>query len=463
MLFRDWRQARLSWADAGNYHGSTRGLSTDSWSFVAFAEDQGRSPGHEEIREYFDGRLKLLSTLARRVVDAPAGLDYPYWVRTDMSVDDVVAVYDEPSRSFDHWLDQMAQRSACGLDSRQHPWRIHVFPGVPAPVGTPGAMTVVVVQASHAMLVGASLRTLFDTLFAPDARPLVIEGLPPPAIRPHPVAAAAYGLVRASARSIPAAIGLVATRRALRSMAQSPGALPGIAGQGRNPIPDRHIRVIHPDLGRARGRPRTVTVLGLTAVSFALERYYHERDEPYPALTSKAAVPVALGEDAGALGVNRLARALVDLHLGVPDMEERMTAIEQALAGERARASSPTAIGGLVRNGREAYPWHRRELDMVDDVLRAGTVPSVKTVVSSVNCGADVQWSLPWGSFRFTAGVPSLAPGTEFLHTFIRAGDAFAVTVMGRLHAGESDGAARVDRYVELLRECWDGANTIVG
>ncbi len=227
-------------------------------------------------------------------------------------------------------------------------------------------------------------------------------------------------------------------------------------GPGTTPVIDRHVRIIRPDLDAVTGtRTRTVTVLGLTAVSLALERYHAERNEPGPAAAARAAVPVALGRDAAALGVNRIAGALIDLHFDIPDAEERMAAIAEDLAHERTRAASPAVVAGLVRNGREASPFHRRALRILDDALAEGAVPRVGTVVSSVNCGADVSWSLPWGEFRFTAGIQALARGAEFLHTFVRAGDAFAVTVMGRLHAGEPDGASRVDRYVELLRECF--------
>lgn len=455
MLFRDWWRARLSWVDAGNYYGSTADRSTDWWSFAVFAEEPGRPPGRTEIFEYFRTRLPLLGALSRRIVDAPGKLDHPYWVRTAISVEDLVSVHEWRWRDFDEWLDRAAEFGAHGVDARRCPWRIHVFPGVPAPdrpgSGTgSGTTTVIAIQASHAMLVGASVPPLFDVLFGSRARPLRVDGLPPCARRPHPVEAAVHGVIRSAVRVIPATVGLTVARVSLRKRRRAAGVATTATPPGE-PGVDRCIRIIYPDLGAGGAENRTVTARGLTAVSFALERYYDEYPERRPERPASAAVPVALGAGAESLGVNRVAGALVDLNFGIPGVGERLTAIAETLNRERARVSSPESLGTLARNRREAYPFQRRTMRLLDESLASGVIPGVGSVVSSVNCGDHAEWSVPWGELRFVAGVQALAPGAEFVHTFVRVGDVFAVTVMGRRRAGEPGGAEHVERYVELL------------
>jgi diacylglycerol O-acyltransferase / wax synthase len=51
--------------------------------------------------------------------------------------------------------------------------------------------------------------------------------------------------------------------------------------------------------------------------------------------------------------------------------------------------------------------------------------------------------------------VQALVPHVDFMHTFVRAGNAFAVTVMGPRHAASESGR-HLDRYTELLGEGFD-------
>ncbi|MBS9372666.1 hypothetical protein GON09_001638 [Rhodococcus sp. B50] len=419
-----------------------------------FAEDRGRTPDRESVLSFFDSRMHLVSALARRIADAPGSLDYPYWVKTDLTVDEVVTVHETRSSTFEDWLESVARLSADGVDAGRCPWQVHVFPGVPDPDEAGATVTVAAIQASHAMLVGSSARGLLEALFGEADRPLEVDGLAPPADTTHPVAATLHGILRLVIWPVLALVGLVRANLEARRHPQDP--LPGMLGSDSAPdgsVPQtsrRVIRILRPDLSALAGRSWTVTALGLTAVSLAMERYYRERGQALP--SEYAAVPVALGESAAGLGVNRVAGGLVPLHVEIPEPAQRAATIADSLARERARVDSSGSIDAMHRTGATPYPVYRRVARALAHALASGTVPGVATALSSVNCGADVRWTVPWGHLKFIAGVQALVPRVDFMHTFARAGDAFAVTVMAPAR-DDAHPDRDIDRYVELLDE----------
>lgn len=458
MQFREWKSARLSWVDAGNYFQSIPGRPTDWWSFAVFAEDRGRTPDRDTVLAHFRSRMHLVSALGRRIADAPGSVDYPYWVKAELPLEEVVTYHEPGSATFDDWLESVATLSAEGVDARRCPWHMHVFAGVPDPEDPGRTVTVAAIQASHAMLVGASARGLFDALFGDGGRPMEVDGLAPAAEKTHPVAATVYGLARLVIWPVLAVIALLQARRAARGDAPLPEAGPATsqvppADAGTETAAGRSIRILRPDLSGLTGRSWTVTTLGLTAVSLAMERYYRERGEPLP--SEYAAVPVALGEGAAGLGVNRVAGGRVQLHVGIPDPARRAAAIADSLAGERKRFDSPEVLDAMQRTGTAPYPVYRRMMRALATALASGSIPGVATALSSINCGPDVRWSVPWGQLKFVAGVQALVPHVDFMHTFVRAGNAFAVTVMGPRHAASESGR-HLDRYTELLGEGFD-------
>lgn len=455
MAFREWKSARLSWVDAGNYFQSIPGRPTDWWSFVVFTEHGGRSPDRETVLTYFRSRMHLVGALARRIADVPGALDYPYWVEADFALEDVVTFHEARAATFEDWLESVARLSAEGVDATRCPWHVHVFAGMPAPDEDGATVTVVAIQASHAMLVGASARGLLEALFGDRGRPLEVDGLASPAETTHPVAAALNGITRLAFWAVLALTSRVRTTVAARRHPPDPvpGTVdPGLATDGLPgpPATGRVIRILRPDLPVPTRRSWTVTALGLTAVSLAMERYYRERGESLP--SEYAAVPVALGESAAGLGVNRVAGGLVPLHVEIPEPAQRAATIADSLARERARVDSSGSIDAMQRTGATPYLVYRRVARALAAALVAGTVPGVATVLSSVDCGPNVRWSVPWGQLKFVAGVQALVPRVDFVHTFVRAGKAFAVTVMA---PARDDARSRrgIDRYVELLDE----------
>lgn len=451
--FREWKEARLSWVDAGNYFQSIPGRPTDWWSFVVFAEDDGHTPDRETALAYFRSRIHLVGALGRRIADAPGALDYPYWVKADLPLEEVVTFRGPESTTFDEWLEFVANLSLVGVDARRCPWHVHVFAGVPDPDDPERTVTVAAIQASHAMLVGASARELLEALFGESRRSLEVDGLARAAAGTHPLASAAYGTVRLLIWPVLAVVGLLQARReAPESGPVTPEATSPAAPSAGTAV-GRSIRILRPDLSALTGRSWTVTALGLTAVSLAMERYYRERGQPLP--SQYAAVPVALGESAAGLGVNRVAGGLVHLHVEIPDTAQRAAAIAESLARERIRIGSPRSLHTMQRIGATPYPVYRRMLRALTVALTSGAVPGVATAISSVNCGADVRWSVPWGQLKFVAGMQALVPRIDFVHTFVRAGNAFAVTVMGPRYAA-ADSGRHLDRYAELLREGFD-------
>lgn len=457
MSIRQWRHARLTWADAANYHESKSDRPTDWSAFVVFDERDGAIRGPEDASAHLRSRAHLLTVLDRRIVEAPGRLDYPYWVRAQLPPEERIEYHEWAGGSFTACIDAIADLCADPLDVRRRAWCLHVFVAVSDPDDPGATVTVVVLQVSHAVMAGSALPAFLGALFGADGQPLRVPGLPPAAARPRHVAAAVSGVARFARwylRLGYLTLGAVLVRRAASARSAdaptvpSPAARPAAVLAGA-PGPDRVIRIVRPDLGSLVGRTYTVTAMGLAAVSLAMQRYFGERGRPV--VSAHVAVPVAVGAAGAALGVNRLTAAIVPLCTEVADPRDRVAAVADALAGERRVATSPEVLHRLAGAGAVPYPLYRRAADRRDRAAAAGGFAApAETAVTSVDCGADTGWTYHGGTFRFVAGIQSLRPGMGLVHSFSRAGEAFAVTVMSSPLLMPD-----LDRYATLLEEAF--------
>ncbi|MEV5835823.1 WS/DGAT domain-containing protein [Nocardia sp. NPDC052112] len=223
-----------------------------------------------------------------------------------------------------------------------------------------------------------------------------------------------------------------------------PGFTPSLVNRSDSTArPAHQVRMIVCHAERMRIPGHTVTVVALTAVSIALDRYLAARGARVDRLGAQ--VPMALSDNRIAARNNY--RSLgVELFVDEPDPLVRANKIAAALAARRIRARHPlltaqdrvTAVTPalLLRRDIERYP-----LDTVPDSI-AG-----HTVVSSVHRGpADLAFG--GAPVRFTGGFPAIGSVMHLTHGVHGLGDTVTVSV----HA---DAAALpdIDTYTDLLRD----------
>ncbi|MBF6413298.1 WS/DGAT domain-containing protein [Nocardia cyriacigeorgica] len=269
--------------------------------------------------------------------------------------------------------------------------------------------------------------------------------------------------------------GGISAFRAKRELAELTvaGMLPEAGGgfapsvlNGPGEVGGHRVRMIVCPADRLRAPGFSVTVLSLTAVSIALERYLERR----AALPDRlgAQVPMALPAPYPAQGrdVNLVRRAVtavggfarprnnyrslgVDLYADEPDPRCRAERIAADLAARRTRAVHPllsvqdrvtaSLPAPILRRDVDRYP-----IDMIPDAL-AG-----HTVVSSVYRGpADLTFG--GAPVLFTAGFPALGAVMHLTHGVHGLGDTVTISV----HA-DPETIPDLDSYADLLRAAVD-------
>ncbi|MBF6087653.1 WS/DGAT domain-containing protein [Nocardia cyriacigeorgica] len=274
--------------------------------------------------------------------------------------------------------------------------------------------------------------------------------------------------------------GGVSAFRAQRELAEltDSGMLPEAGGgfapsvlNGPGEAAGHRVRMIVCPADRLRAPGFSVTVLALTAVSIALERYLERR----AALPDRlgAQVPMALPAPYPAQGrdVSLVRRAVtavggfarprnnyrslgVDLYADEPDPRRRAERIAADLAARRTRAVHPllsvqdrvtaSLPAPILRRDVDRYP-----IDMIPDAL-AG-----HTVVSSVYRGpADLTFGD--APVLFTAGFPALGSVMHLTHGVHGLGDTVTISV----HA-DPETIPDLDRYAGLLCSALDEVSVV--
>ncbi|MEV4241524.1 WS/DGAT domain-containing protein [Nocardia sp. NPDC050408] len=414
--------------------------------------DSGRSGA--QLREFVERRSADIADLSVRLRALPADLDYPTWIRCEFRAEQFV----------EHFLPEPDWPSVCavlgkllgtGVDAAVRPWRLHVFRGVIGAPGAAGPAMVVVLQMSHALADGRRGAEIARALFSEDG------GVGAPSSRGRRLDAAVYpinvhsvlGLLRMPIQFARTAIRGYQAFRAQQELAEltTAGRLPGPGPEftpslvNRGGSPDRHahqVRMIVCDAERLRISGQTVTVVALTAVSIALDRYLTARGERVDRLGAQ--VPMALSDNR--ITARNNYRSLgVDLFIDEPDLLARADKIATALTDRRTRAQHPlltaqdrvTAVtpAALLRRDIERYP-----LDTVPDSI-AG-----HTVVSSVHRGpADLTFG--GAPVRFTGGFPAIGSVMHLTHGVHGLGDTVTVSI----HA-DTAALPDIDIYADLLR-----------
>lgn len=423
----------------------SRRTPNDQFLLFCFAESTWEN---NRLRDALVQRCAAIPELRVRLCPDPTGLSYPVWGPAEPEPDQFVTHrLDRP-----HWSDLLAavgRLLGAGVDAVRHPWRLHVFRGIRESPAPDPVVTVVVLQISHALVDGRGASRIARALFTDDPGAATAPG-------PRPVSPARMA-VRAGrgALALPSDIartlrrGLAAGRARtelaeLTAAGQVPPAAPGYPPGALNvpgAITGHSVRMLVCRAVDFRMPGRSVTVVGLTAVSLALQRYLRERGAQAAALGAQ--VPMAIPPRPG---VRNNYRSLgVDLAIGADDPVRRAAAIAADLAARRERAVHPllaaqdavTAVLPplLLRRDVRNYP-----LDLVPERITG------HTVVSSVDRGpADLRFGA--APVRFTGGFPALGTVMHLTHGIHGMGD----TVTLSLHADPAV-VPDLDDYAEHLR-----------
>ncbi|MBF6438068.1 WS/DGAT domain-containing protein [Nocardia cyriacigeorgica] len=283
--------------------------------------------------------------------------------------------------------------------------------------------------------------------------------------------AAVAGIPVRMARTVVGGIGAFRAQRELAE-ATAAGELPEAGGgfaasvlNGPGEVGGHAVRMIVCPVAWLRAPGFSVTVLALTAVSIALERYLDQRGEPVDRLGAQ--VPMALpapdqvvSRDAGrlrsaaALVRDRVAGAAprnnyrslgVELFSGESDPRRRAELIAADLAARRTRASHPLLAAQDRVTAALPAPILRRDVDRYPIDIVPESIAG-HTVVSSVHRGpADLTFGA--APVLFTAGFPALGSVMHLTHGVHGLGD----TVTISLHA-DPETMPDLDLYTDVLR-----------
>ncbi|MET8795326.1 wax ester/triacylglycerol synthase domain-containing protein [Nocardia sp. NPDC004568] len=430
--------------DATMYWLSRR-TRNDQFLLYCFAESTWENA---RLREAVGRRCAAIPELAVRLRPDPTGLSYPVWIPAEP----------DPAQFVTHRLDRpdwsellaaLGRLLGTGVDAGEHPWRLHVFRGIRDSPAPDPVVTVVVLQVSHALVDGRGASRIARALFTgspgpgttPGPRPLPRSGIAGRAGRAG--LALPLDIARTLRRGL--AAGRARTRLAeLTAAGRVPPAAPGyppgvlnVPGEGSG----HTVRMLVCRTADFRMPGHSVTVVGLTVISLALQRYLRERGAAATALGAQ--VPMATPPRPG---VRNNYRSLgVDLAIGEEDPLRRAAAIAADLAARRERAVHPlldaqdavtAALPALLlRRDVRNYP-----IDAVPERITG------HTVVSSVDRGAaDLRFG--GAPVRFTAGFPAVGAVMHLTHGIHGLGD----TVTLSLHADPAV-VPDLDTYAALLR-----------
>lgn len=434
----------------------------DQFLLYCFAESSWST---EELRARVVARSRQITDLRLRLREDRHFLSgYPIWVDCDFDDEQFIA-HTLPDNDWSQLSAALAELLGTGVDAARYPWRLHIFRDVRgAPVGD-RAVTVAVLQLSHALADGTRAARIARQLFVASGSDGASGEKTPSgssADRPRSAETAfetggrhiAWLRTARSVSRFVLGMGRAVWRglrayRAQRELAEltASGQVPE-PGPGYRPGPLNRPEHVGGHAVRMLVRPAecfrvpqaSVTVVALTAVSVALERYLGSRGEPGDELGAQ--VPMASSRS-GALR-NNYRSIGVGLYRAEPDLRRRATMIGEDLVARRTRArhallgvqDSVTAAlpAGVLRRDVERYP-----IQLTPEAI-AG-----HTVVSSVDRGSADLW-LGDAPARFTAGFPALGSVMHLTHGIHGLGDTITLSV----HADPTI-MPDIDTYVDLL------------
>ena len=434
--------------------------------------------GPDALRGWMRARLGAAPFFTRAVRFAPLHLDLPAWVPVDrVDLSEHVHLH----RIEGGWpvlRGVLTEIAAAPIDLRRPPWELHAVTGGRFPDG-PAAVTVIVLKVHHCAVDGMGLRDLEATLFAPDGAPVRGAARSPA----HPAETAVRAALGSPLQSMRFVRGLRATRGGdtgeASPSAQGPAAPGGVppAHPSRNRPATRFNRPVSgapvfeigllpiADVREARSAAPGATVndVLLSAVGGALRRFLDDAGER-PDASLAALVPISLrlpdGASARARGLdadsaNQLALGTVDLCTDIADPAERLAAVADSSAREKARWMAPEVRH--ARSRMDTAPawllavrgWAARR----GSGATAGAGPLRNTMVSNLPAPAGGP-TFDGAPLRAEFGVLPVVDGDRVRHLFSTSGGRIILCVNADRDA-VGDLAGYVDsvaREVDSLR-----------
>ena len=444
-------------ANDAQYYYLTRSARDTDWSmWWVFDHSDGPPPAATEIVRHVLDRAGQLAPLRRRIYEVPGGFGHPFWGIDDTPIEDHLAVYADVPLDWRGCLDRIGEILGRRLNADVSAWKLHVFPevsGIPTRNET-GSGTVVLIQVSHALMAGPAMTSLSEALFAPAGEPVRIEGLVPAAVRPRVNLAALVGLLRLPWQVCRFNAAVLKENRRIARAGDDSAASPWSRGDtmlNRRTGLDRAMRTAPLDLATVRRPGLTVTAVGLTAISRALERYLVKRGDQCPDDLA-AAVTIAV-PDAEVMGVNRVGNAFVDLWPGEPELAGRARKVDATLRVRRTSASSVRELNRIRIFGMLPSRVYRTRFGSHREGVHA------HTTLTSIKCDPTAEWSLCGRAFHFAGMLQPVYPDIALVHSFVGVGDAFTVSV-----GCDPAIVADLDDYFDILLESFqDVSRQVVG
>ncbi|MFE3318664.1 WS/DGAT domain-containing protein [Nocardia sp. NPDC059195] len=462
--------------DATMYWLSRR-TTNDVFLLYSFAETDTAT---DELRSFVAARAARIPDLRIRLQDIPGDLGYPRWVSAEFTSQQFV--YHQPDGlSWHALLADLGELLGTGVVATEHPWRIHVFRAVHDALRSTEPVVVVLLQLSHALADGTRAAAIARALFGTARADAVVHSTPDapvdnsayhpvgPAKTPtHPGDSCGQPCGWIPRQVDPRVLGVLrfpgqlaatvwrgrAAYLAQRELAdrtaagEVPAAATGFAPSALNPaaaVADRTARMLVVDVGDLRIPGKTVTVVALTAISYALADYLTERGARPERLGT--ALPMALPMPSAAR--NNYRGLSIDLHINEPDLRIRANLIADELAVRRERALNPLhsaqdRVGEVVPAVLAARDVERADLDNVPATLDGNTV------VSSVYRGPG-DLAFAGAPVLFTGGFPALGNVMHLTHGVHGIGETVTLSVHSDPRVVPDP-----DRYLQLLAEALD-------
>lgn len=443
------RESQLVANDADYYYLARSGRITDWPMWWVFDSADGTPPTGAQVAAHITERPAALEPLRRRIHEVPGGFAHPSWGVDDSPIDSHLVVH-PAGLEWTQCQNRMASVLTEPLDARECAWRLHIFPAVHEIDTLTSTGTVVMMHTSHALMAGPAMTSLSEALFAADPEPVRIEGQPPAAQHLRLWPAAVAGALRTPWQILRFAMGVRTERN--RIAREGDQGWPDPTSRTSTPLnrrigPGRAMRTVPLELAAVRAPGITVTAAGLTAISLALQRYFDTLGTPCP--DDLAAYVTIAVPDAQIMGVNRVGAYPIDLHPRESDLAERTRAVDSTLRARRGSASSQRELTRLRLVDGLPSRIYRAQLGTLAPADPDAFIPA-HTILTSIRCTPAAELSLLGSDFRFAGMLPPVYPDIALAHSFVGAGDTFAVSV-----ACDPAIVTDLDTYCGILRDAF--------